>query len=69
VRLQVAALLVADLYLEPRHDLAEGTATDPTRLVGEEDVPHLRRAHPVQERDAEERVPSSVHLDWQRLTS
>src|SRR5207302_5503550 len=49
----LASLVVARLDLEARHDLPERAGAHVSRAVGDEDVPHLGCAEPVEQLDAE----------------
>ena len=61
------AIFVAEPHLEARDRGAEGAGTRLARPVGDEDVPHLGRAQPVEELDSEDLVPATVEGKWERL--
>ena len=61
------ALLIRHLDLEPRHHLAQRAPPHPPRTIGEEDVPLLRGAESVEQRDVEGAVPPGVQLLRQTL--
>ena len=63
----VPALLVRHLDLEAGHHLAQCPRANSAHSVGEEDVPHLGGAQPVEERNPEDPLPLPVQLLRQPL--
>ena len=60
-------VVVACLDFEAGDHLAQRAAAHVVRLIGDEDVPHLRGAETVQQRHAEELVPPAMKLGGKRL--
>src|SRR2546427_9274897 len=59
--------VIAHLDLEARDDGPERPRTHVSRTIGDEYVPHLRRAEAVQQLDAEGLLPAVTQLRWKRF--